>query len=274
MLASLLSIPEAILLGLVEGVTEFLPVSSTGHLLFVNELIGLGAGEAGTAADTYAVAIQFGAILAVLWLYRTRFASMGAGVVGRDPQGRALLVNLAAAFVPAAIVGVVLGDAIKDALFGPVPIVIAWAAGGLLLVVWSPRAGTIGLESLSMRTAVLVGLAQVAAMWPGVSRSLATLIAGLLLGLSLSAAVEFAFLLGVVTLTAAAGLDLLKHGGELIDAFGVAAPLTGLVVAFVSAVVAIKWMVGYLTSHSLRAFGWYRLGVAVAGLALVLTGQA
>lgn len=273
MLASLLSIPEAILLGLVEGLTEFLPVSSTGHLLFVNELIGLGQGEAGTVADTYAVAIQFGAILAVLWLYRARFGSMIGGLVGRDRPGRDLLVNLVAAFVPAALVGVVLGDAIKETLFGPVPIVIAWAIGGVLLVVWAPRAGTMALESMPVRIAALVGLAQVVAMWPGVSRSLATLLAGLLLGLSLEAAVEFAFLLGVVTLTAAAGLDLVKHGSELIDVFGVAAPVTGLVVAFISAVVAIKWMVGYLTSHSLRAFGWYRLGVAAAGLGLVLAGR-
>lgn len=273
MLASLLSIPEAILLGLVEGITEFLPVSSTGHLLFVNELIGLGEGEAGTAADAYAVAIQFGAILAVLWLYRGRLRSMVGGLVGRDPEGRALLVNLVAGFVPAALVGVVLGDTIKGALFGPVPIVIAWAVGGALLVLWSPRAGTVAIESMTVRTATFIGLAQVAAMWPGVSRSLATLLAGLLLGLSLTAAVEFAFLLGVVTLTAAAGLDMVKHGGELVDSFGVAAPVLGLLVAFVSAVVAIKWMVGYLTSHSLRLFGWYRLGAAAVGLGLVLAGR-
>lgn len=272
MFSSLLSVPEAILLGLVEGITEFLPVSSTGHLLFVQELIGLGSNDAGTAADTFAVAIQFGAILAVLFLYRARVSAVLQGVAGRNDQGRRLFMNLVVAFLPAAIIGVVAGDAIKDAVFGPVPIVIAWILGGLLLVVWTPRSGSVELDDLGARSAMIIGLAQVLAMWPGVSRSLATLVVGLLLGLTLSAAVEFAFLLGVVTLTAAAGLDLVKHGGELVDKFGVGAPVVGLVVAFVSAVIAVKWMVGFLTSHSLRAFGWYRIAVGVIGIGMIVAG--
>lgn len=274
MFSSLLSIPEAILLGLVEGITEFLPVSSTGHLLFVQELIGLGNNDAGTAADTFAVAIQFGAILAVLWLYRSRVSAVLQGVAGRNDHGRRLLVNLIVAFLPAAIIGVAAGDAIKDAVFGPVPIVVAWILGGLLLVAWTPRAGSVELDALGVRSAAVIGLAQVLAMWPGVSRSLATLVVGLLLGLTLSAAVEFAFLLGVVTLTAAAGLDLMKHGGELVDKFGLVAPTVGLLVAFASAVVAVKWMVGFLTSHSLRAFGWYRIAVGIVGIGLILAGKA
>lgn len=272
-IAGLLSIPEAILLGLVEGITEFLPVSSTGHLLFVQELIGLGGNGSSTAADTYAVAIQFGAIMAVLWLYRDRLWSVFRGMAGRDRHGRALLVNLLGAFLPAAIVGVVFGDSIKDSLFGPVPVIAAWSAGGLLLLVWTPRPGRIEIEDIPVRTAVIIGLAQVLAMWPGVSRSLATLVAGLALGLSLASAVEFTFLLGVVTLSAAAGLDMVKHGGDLIDTFGVAAPLVGLVVALVSAAAAVRWMVGYLTTHSLRVFGWYRLAAAAAGLALVVSAR-
>lgn len=273
MFASLLSIPESILLGLVEGITEFLPISSTGHLLFVQELIGLGKNDAGTAADAYAVAIQFGAILAVLWLYRVRVWSVAKGVVGRSNDGRRLLVHLVVAFLPAATIGAAAGDSIKDAVFGPVPIVVAWIAGGLLLLVWTPTSGSTGLDSLTTRSALLIGLAQVLAMWPGVSRSLATLVAGLALGLTLSAAVEFTFLLGVVTLTAAAGLDMVKHGGELVDKFGVVAPAIGLVVAFASAVLAVRWMVEYLTSHSLRVFGWYRLVAGAVGIALIVTGR-
>ena len=271
MFASLLSLPEAVLLGIVEGITEFLPISSTGHLLFVQELIGLG-GKDTTAADTYAVAIQFGAILAVLWLYRSRIGSVLSGAVGRNADGRRLLGNLLVAFVPAAIVGALAGDAIKEAVFGPVPVVVAWAVGGVALLVWVPRGGSGSLEQLSWRSAALVGLAQVLAMWPGVSRSLATLVAGLLLGMSLAAAVEFSFLLGVVTLSAATVLDLAKHGGDLVDSFGVRAPLVGLFVAFVAAVVAVRWMIEYLNSHSLRVFGWYRVAVAIVGAAMLAGG--
>jgi undecaprenyl-diphosphatase len=272
MFASLLTLPQSILLGLVEGITEFLPVSSTGHLLFVQELIGLGSNDAGTAADTYAIAVQFGAILAVLWLYRARIGGVVKGAVGRSDEGRRLLINLLVAFVPAAIIGVVAGDAIKDAVFGPIPIVIAWILGGVLLLVWVPKSGSIDLGSLAPGSAFLIGLAQVVAMWPGVSRSLSTLVAGLLLGLTLSAAVEFTFLLGLITLSAAAALDLMKHGGDLIDKFGLVSPIVGLAVAFVSALVSVRWMVGYLSSNSLRVFGWYRLFVGVVGMGLILTG--
>ncbi len=271
MSGDLLSIPEAIVLGIVEGITEFLPVSSTGHLLVVGELIGFGTGSASTAADTYAIAIQFGAILAVLFLYRVRIWSMVRGLFGADDDGRAILIRLAVAFLPAAIIGVLAGDALKDALFGPVPVTIAWLVGGVVLVRWRPNAGTLTLSQMPVRAAVVIGCAQSLALWPGVSRSLVTLIAALAVGLTMAAAIEFSFLLGLLTLSAATFLDLGKHGGELVDSFGLLAPSVGLVFAFVTAIIAVRWMVGYLNTHSLAVFGWYRLAIGAMAVVLLAT---
>ena len=271
MFAGLLSIPEAVLLGLVEGITEFLPISSTGHLLIVGQLIGLGDGNNSTAIDTYSIAIQFGAILAIVWLYRMRLLSMIRGVVGADVVGRRTVINLAVAFLPAAIIGFGAGDAIKNALFGPVPIVFAWAVGGLVLIRWRPPAGSITVDLLTPRMAFVIGIAQVLAMWPGVSRSLVTLIAALALGMTMSAALEFSFLLGLITLSAATFLDMAKHGGEVIDTFGLLSPTVGLVVAFVTALIAVKWLVTYLEKHSLAIFGWYRIAIAIICGVLLLT---
>jgi undecaprenyl-diphosphatase len=271
MAGDLLSFPEAILLGIVEGITEFLPISSTGHLLVVSDLIGFGQGEAANAADTYAIAIQFGAILAVLVLYRMRVWSMMQGIAGRDAHGLSVFKALVAAFLPAALLGVIFGDRIKDALFGPLPVAIAWAIGGVVLLVWAPRGGTSSLHQLSLRSALIIGVAQGVALWPGVSRSLVTLIAGLAIGLSLAAAIEFSFLLGLITLTAATVFDTTRNGGELIDMFGIATPLVGVVTAFITAVVAVRWMVNYLNSRSLAIFGWYRLGIAAVVCVLMAT---
>lgn len=267
-----LSLPEAILLGIVEGVTEFLPISSTGHLLVVSDLIGFGQGAASSAADTYAIAIQFGAILAVLALYRRRVWSMMRGVTGRDADGLSVVKALIAAFLPAAILGVALGDRIKDALFGPLPVAIAWAVGGLALLVWVPRGGTTSLHELTARSALIIGIVQGIALWPGVSRSLVTLIAGLAIGLSLAAAIEFSFLLGLVTLTAATVFDTARNGGELVDMFGITTPLVGVITAFITALIAVRWMVSYLNSRSLAIFGWYRLAVSSVAFALMATG--
>jgi undecaprenyl-diphosphatase len=271
MFAGLLSIPEALLLGIVEGITEFLPISSTGHLLVVGHLIGFGKGEASAAADTYSIAIQFGAILAVMYLYRIRMWSMARGVFGADNEGRAVLTRLIVAFLPAAFLGAVFGDALKEKLFGPIPVAIAWCVGGVVLLVWKQKPGTTALTDVSLRNALIIGVAQGLALWPGVSRSLVTLIAALALGLSMSAALEFSFLLGLLTLSAATVLDLSKHGSELVDQFGVLAPSVGFVCAFITALVAVKWMVAYLADHSLRIFGWYRLGVGAVAAILLLT---
>ena len=271
MFSGLLSIPHALLLGIVEGITEFLPVSSTGHLLVVGELIGFGTGKASVAADTYSIAIQFGAILAVLFLYRNRVWSLIRGIVGADEEGRLFLVRLVVAFLPAAIIGVIAGDAMKSALFGPIPVTIAWLIGGIVLLTWKPTTGSLTLKEMPIRAAFIIGCAQSLALWPGVSRSLVTLIAALAVGLSMSAAIEFSFLLGLITLSSATALDLAKHGNELVDQFGILTPTIGLICAFVTAIIAVKWMVGYLASNSLRVFGWYRLAIVAVCVVLLAT---
>ncbi len=263
---------KAIVLGAVEGITEYLPISSTGHLLVTQRLLGLGTGPGKVAADTYAIAIQLGAILAVVALYRHRISQLAHGVIGRNTTGRQLLARLIVAFVPAAAIGVVFGDSIKAHLFGPWPIVAAWTVGGLFLLWWKPRHGTTGLEQLSTRSAAIIGCAQVLALLPGTSRSLVTIVAALAIGLSVSAAVEFSFLLGLATLTAATALDLAKDGGTLLHDYGWRTPLLGTLVAFLTAMAAVRWLVGYLRTEPLTIFGWYRLLAAGITVGLIVGG--
>jgi undecaprenyl-diphosphatase len=272
-----LSVGQAILFGLVEGLTEFLPISSTGHLLVLARILDVGQhGKAEDAIKSYEIAIQAGAILAVAGLYRHRFFTMIEGVTGKSEDGRRVLIGVLIAFVPAAIVGVIFESAIKDVLFGVGPVLIAWVVGGILILVLSrngvlaPKGGRV-LEQLTSRHAVIIGVAQVAALWPGTSRSLVTIVAALLLGYSMAAAVEFSFLLGFLTLGAATAYQVLKDGQTMIDAFGWFTPLVGLVAAFVAAVVSIRWMVGYLQRHDLSIFGWYRLAIAALVGLLLLT---
>ena len=272
MFAGPLSMFEAIVLGIVEGLTEFLPVSSTGHLLVVQSLLGIDSGAAATAADTFSVAIQLGAILAVVVLYRRRILQMASGLVGRDPAGAAIATRVATAFLPAAVAGALLGDRIKEALFGPLPVAAAWAVGGVVLLTWQVRGGERSIESLSLVSVLMIGLAQTLALWPGVSRSLVTLLAALALGLSLAAALEFSFLLGLVTLAAASIYDLLRNGGELVDQFGVTTPIVGGVVGMVTAMVSVRWLVGFVSRRGLRPFGWYRIAAATVTLVLVAAG--
>ena len=275
--ANALSAGDAVVLGIVEGVTEFLPISSTGHLVITSRILGLpNSGTAGDAMKSYEIAIQFGAILAVLALYRRRVQTMAEGLVGRSEEGRRVLIAVAIAFVPAAIVGVIGDKVIKDVLFGAWPVVVAWIVGGVAVIALS-RAGRLSpggdrtLTSITTREAAIIGGAQVLALWPGTSRSLVTIVAALLIGISMSAAVEFSFLLGFVTLTAATGYEMLSSGKTMIDTFGIAIPLLGLVVAFLAAIVSIRWMVSYLSRHDLSIFGWYRIVVAIIVIVLVAT---
>lgn len=272
MFAGPLSMFEAIVLGIVEGLTEFLPVSSTGHLLVVQSLLGIDSGAAATAADTFSVAIQLGAILAVSVLYRRRIIQMASGLLGRDPVGAAVARRVVVAFLPAAVAGAAAGDRIKELLFGPLPVAAAWAIGGAVLIAWSVRGGESTIESLPFVSVLAIGVAQTLALWPGVSRSLVTLLAGLALGLSLSAALEFSFLLGLVTLSAASVFDLLRNGGDLVDQFGVTTPLVGGVVGLVTAMISVRWLVGFVSRRGLRPFGWYRIIAAATTLALVAVG--
>jgi undecaprenyl-diphosphatase len=263
---------KAVILGAVEGITEFLPISSTGHLLVVQRVLNLGTGDGKVAADTYAIAIQVGAILAVVAVYRRRIVDMLRGAIGRDADGLRLLLRLIVAFVPAAAIGVVFGDSIKDELFGPWPIVAAWAVGGGFLLWWRPKHGTGTLELLSYRSALIIGCVQTLALWPGVSRSLVTIIAALAIGLTMSAAVEFSFLLGLATLSAATILDLAKDGDTLLSDYGWQTPLLGTIVAFVTALAAVRWLVTYLRTRPLTIFGWYRLLAAAITVVLIAVG--
>lgn len=265
---------DAAILGVVEGVTEYLPVSSTGHLMVTNRILGIGE-TPGTedAADSYIIAIQAGAILAVLLLYRERVGRIVAGLAGRDVEGRRLLTNLLVSFAPAVVVALTLEDVIKDRLFGTGPVVAAWIVGGVGILAWvrwgSGRGTGVPLESLTVRMALLIGLAQCIAMWPGTSRSLVTIIAALVVGLSLAAAVEYSFLLGLVTLGAATSYEMVTNGSTIIEAFGWGPVLVGFATAFVSALIAVRWMVEYLQRHSLAIFGWYRIAAGLGTLALV-----
>lgn len=262
---------QALILGLVEGITEYLPVSSTGHLLIAQRLLGIEEGE---AANAYAIAIQAGAIVAVLGTYRTRVGGMVNGLLGRDPAGLNLAMCLIAAFLPAAVLGLLFDERIEEHLFGVRPVIAAWVVGGILILALSrwiaARRDGLELGSLTWRAAVLVGFIQALAMWPGTSRSLVTILGGLAVGLSLAAAVEFAFLLGVVTLTAASAYSIVKSGDGMLGSYGWPALITGFLAAWISAALAVKWMVAWLNSHSLALFAWWRFAAAAVAAALLL----
>ena len=260
---------QALILGLVEGVTEYLPVSSTGHLLITQRLLGIEASE---TANAYAIAIQAGAILAVLGLYRQRVGQMLAGLAGRDSAGLNLTLCVVAAFLPAAVIGILFDKRIEAVLFGVKPIIIAWVAGALVILALSRwikqhRDGR-ALEQLQWQHAVIIGLLQCIAMWPGTSRSLVTILGGLAVGLSMSAAVEFSFLLGLLTLTAATAYKSLKMG--MIEAYGWTAVLAGFAAAALSAFASVKWMVGWLNRHGLAVFAWWRLAAAALATIVLL----
>jgi len=279
---------QAIILGIVEGLTEYLPVSSTGHLLVVQKLLGIGTDstQAWEAANAYAICIQAGAIVAVLGLYWSRVKQGFVGIGGKlgigngDPAGWRLFINLLCGFAPAAVVGVIFNDKIEQYLFGVWPIVIAWALGGaaiLFVAFWKKRKSGdehIGMEldQLTWRMALGVGLIQCAAMWPGTSRSLVTIVGGVLVGLSLVAAVEFSFLLGVVTLLAATAYKAREAGPLMLEQYGWMPMIIGSLAAWVSAVFAVKWMVSYLKKHGMEVFGYYRIAVAILIATLILTG--
>ncbi len=266
---------KAIILGLVEGITEYLPISSTGHLLVIGHLLGLGdvAGNEKVALDAYAVIIQFGAIAAVLAISWRRVLSVLNGLIGRDVVGRKLLIALTVAFIPAAVIGKGGDSLISEKLLKPWPIVIAWIIGGIVMLVLWPklkdRQGA-ALETITSKQALIIGGAQVAALWPGTSRSFVTILAALLVGLSLTAAVEFSFLLGLLTLTAASAYTFLKDGSTVFDTYGTTAPLVGIVVAAVSAFVAVKFMVAALNKGGLAPYGWYRIGAGILTAGLIL----
>jgi undecaprenyl-diphosphatase len=274
------------LLGVIEGLTEYLPVSSTGHLVIAQKVMGIGSesAEAKKAADAYAVCIQGGAILAVLGLYWRRVQQALVGWAGKvklgpgDETGFRLGLNLIVAFLPAAIIGLLFDDLIESYLFGPWPIVVAWFVGGLAILVvawWKKRQSGdehVGkeLDGMTWRMALVIGLIQCLAMWPGTSRSLVTIVGGVLVGLHLAAAVEFSFLLGVITLCAATIYKAREAGPLMLETYGWGPLLVGSLAAWASAVFAVQWMVGYLKKHGMELFGYYRIAIALLIAALLL----
>jgi undecaprenyl-diphosphatase len=285
---------QSIVLGVIEGITEFLPVSSTGHLIVAERMMGIGTGSATDkeAADAFAVCIQGGAILAVLGLYWKHVMQMIRGLLGKDPEGLRLAINIVAGFLPALILGFLLNKWIKAHLFGMWPVIVAWVIGGigiLAVSVWRKHnpapAGGKELGELTLKLAVIIGLLQCVAMCPGTSRSLMTICGGLLVGLSVRAAVEYSFLLGVLTLTAATAKDAVDKVKDLdpaynvmfgglklmVHEFGTLNLVVGGLAAMVSAALAVKWLVTYLQRHGLAVFGYYRIlaGALVAFLILI-----
>lgn len=265
-----LSLFQALVLGVVEGATEYLPVSSTGHLLIAEHLMGMDADERQKeAADSLAICIQSGAILAVVMLYFGRIRQIVIGALGKSPDGLRLLINLVIAFFPAAVLALVIKDWVKQQLFGVMPVAAALFVGGIIILVYgfltrksNPDEGK-EISDMSWRDAILIGTLQCLAFWPGFSRSLATILGCRFAKLKMMAAVEFSFLLGLVTLTAATGYEGLKHGKEMIADYGVAMPLVSLVTAFVAAVVSVRFMVGSLGKYGLTPFGYYRILLAI-----------
>lgn len=251
---------HALILGLVEGLTEFLPISSTGHLILAGDLLGFNDER----AKVFNVAIQTGAMLAVVWEYRRRFFSVD----------RALYRNLIVAFIPAAVLGLAFGGLIKEFLFSPVPVALAFIIGGVVILVVDRGSRPVRIDNtraMTWKDALKVGFAQCFALIPGTSRSGATIIGGMLFGLSRPAATEFSFFLAVPTLVAAGGYDLLRHRALFsIDDLGMFA--VGLATSFFSAFVVIRWLVRYVATHDFRPFAWYRIAFGVVVLATAYSG--
>lgn len=278
-----ITIWQAIVLGLVEGITEYVPVSSTGHLILAGGVMDLHEPPARKAAvDAFVIVVQGGAILAVLLMYWRSVMRMFKGLAGNDRAGLGLLCNLAIAFLPAAVLGLLLDDWIEQALFHPGPVVLALLLGGVFMMLldqwrngrFGParwHAGEHDVWTMTPRQAFIVGLMQCVALWPGTSRSMMTIAGGVVAGLKPRQAAEFSFLLGLPTLGAATLYRLTKNlaharrTGEpnLFEALGVAPVVVGIIVAAVSAALAVRWLVGFLNRRGLTPFGWYRIGLCV-----------
>jgi undecaprenyl-diphosphatase len=257
---------DAFILGVVEGLTEFLPVSSTGHLILVSDLLGLND-EKGKVFD---IVIQLGAILAVCWEYRARFAKAFSGLAGDRVQQR-FAMNLAVAFLPAAIVGLAFQKQIKEFLFYPKPVAIALIVGALVIFAveyWYKRHGeprVTSVDAMTWKDALKVGIAQCFSLIPGTSRSGATIMGGMLFGLSRQVATEFSFFLAVPIMFAATGYQLVKYRALLTtDDLGVFA--AGFAVSFVFALIAVKALIRYVAHHDFNAFAWYRIALGAVVL--------
>ncbi len=259
---------KALILGIVEGLTEFLPISSTGHLILVGDLLDFNDEK----GKIFEIVIQCGAILAVCWEYRAKLAAVVRGLFS-DRSAQRFVLNLAVAFVPLAVLGLLFGKAIKAALFKPVPVAVAFVVGALVILWAERREHRIRVQSVDEMTwkdAFKVGVAQCFALIPGTSRAGSTIIGGLLFGLSRRAATEFSFFLAVPVLFAASGYELLKHRALFSSAdlgmFG-----AGFAAAFVSAFLCVRWLLRYIGRHDFTVFAWYRIAF---GLIVLVTAYA
>ena len=262
---------KAAILGVVEGATEFLPISSTGHLILAGDLLNF---MDHAKRSVFEIAIQLGAILAVVWEYRTRFVSTFAGI-GRDPLANRLIVNLAIAFLPLAMLGLAFGDTIKHYLFKPVPVALAFIIGALIILWAEKRQHTVTIhtvDDIRPQDAIKLGLAQAVALIPGMSRSGSTIIGGLFFGLSRKAAAEFSFFLAVPTLGIASVYSMYKDRALLsMDDMGAWA--MGFIFAFISAMIAVRALIRYVSHHDFTIFAWYRIVFGVMVLVTAYTGM-
>lgn len=290
---------QAAVLGLVEGITEYLPVSSTGHLVIASGLMGLQDNANVAVRDAmkaFEIVIQGGAILAVLGLYWSRFVQMLRGLLGKDPEGRRLLINIAIAFVPFAIIAKLTHKWLEAHLMSTGPVTASLIVGGVYMIAvewwYEKRRAALGeagawggaeINAITPFQAAFLGLLQCFALFPGTSRSMMTITGGMFIGLRPAAAAEFSFLLGLPTLGAATAYSLYKnvteakaapdgHAGDMFTQLGVVPIVIGVLVAAASAAVAVKWLVAFLNRHGLTAFGWYRIVLGICLLGLVLGG--
>lgn len=271
---SLLSNGQAVLLGVIEGITEFLPISSTGHLVLADHFLGLKdpaqvSAEQLAAINAFEVVIQGGAIIAVAWAFLRRVGDMLLGLAGKNPVGLRLVINLIVAFLPAAVFGLLAHDAIERYLQSAWPVVAALAVGGLVMILFERsdlarqrRVTGLRVDDLTWRHALTIGCLQCVAMWPGTSRSMMTILGGMLVGLTPIAAAEFSFLLGLPTLLAATGFKALKEGHVLVTYVGWNAMAIGLLTAAFSAFICVRGLLAWLNNRGLAIFGWYRLALA------------
>ncbi len=260
---------KALILGVVEGLTEFLPVSSTGHLIIVGSLLEFNDEK----GKVFELVIQTGAMLAVCWEFRARFLGVLRGLT-TDAGAQGFALNLIVAFMPAAMIGLALGGLIKGHLFHAVPVAVALIIGGFVIL-WAERrqrpARIDNVDAMTWRDALKVGFAQAFALFPGVSRAGATIIGGMLFGLSRHAATQFSFFLAVPTLMAAGAYDLYKNRALLsTDDIGLFS--IGTITAFVSALLCIRWLMRYVATHDFRVFAWYRIGFGLFILGSAYTG--
>ncbi len=258
---------KAVLLGIVEGLTEFLPISSTGHLILASDWLEFNRAD----AKTFEVVIQLGAILSVCWHFRRRLSGVAQGL-GRDDDSRRFVLNLLLAFLPAAVLGGLLHGFIKQVLFSPLVVAVALIVGGVVILLverLAPAPRVTSVDAISPALALKIGFAQTLALIPGVSRSGATIMGGMACGLSRQAATEFSFFLAIPVMFAATAYDLFKSWEHLSqDSIGVFA--AGFAAAFLSALAAIRFLLRFVSTHDFRPFAWYRIGFGLLVLAYLL----